>query len=98
MKEKIKKILEGIGLGGLIIGGVGASIIFQILEIIFVWGTGLAVVLLGINLLIHDSILLGLLVLFIGTPIAVGIASFLFPFWIFLLIIGLIIALIRWIF
>lgn len=98
MKEKIKKVLGKVGLGGLIIGGVGAGLIIQILEIIFVWGTGLSVIWLGINLLMNGSILWGLVVIFIGTPIAVGIASFLFPFWVILLIIGLIIGLIRWIF
>lgn len=98
MKEKIKEILGKIGLGALTVGVLGASGIIGILRIILVWGTGLSVVSLGIYLLFNGSILWGLIVLFIGTPVAVWFASFLFPFYIILLIIGLIIVLIRWIF
>jgi len=94
----IKKIFKGIGLGGLAVGGTGLYLVISILHIIFVWGTGLGMVYYGISLIIHGSIFWGLVVLFLGTPIAVAIAQFLFPFWIILLIIGLIIGLIRWIF
>lgn len=98
MKEKIKKILQSIGMGGLVMGGVGASLIVHILQIIFVWGAGLSTVLYGITLILNGSTFWGLIVLFIGTPIAVSITSFLFPFFIFFLIIALIIGLFRWLF
>jgi len=52
----------------------------------------------GISLLLKGSILLGLVVLFIGTPIAVSIASFLFPLYIIFLIGWGIITLIKIIF
>ena len=97
-KSIFRKILEGIGMGGLVTGYIGFSGIMLVLQIIFVWGTGLGMVYYGISLIIHGSIFWGLVVLFLGTPIAVAIAQFLFPFWIILLIIGLIIGLIRWIF
>ena len=91
MKEKIKEILTGIGV---IIGSLG----FSILEIIFIWGSAVAAVWFGISLILEGSIILGLLVLFIGTPIVLRIASVLFPFWVIFLIISLIVGLIRWIF
>jgi len=93
-----RKILEGIGMGGLIVGGVGFSGIMFILYIIFVWGTGLSMISYGIYLLANGSILWGLVVLLIGTPIVVGLAEAFFSLWMISLVIGLIIALIRWIF
>ena len=97
-KSIFRKILEGIGMGGLITGWVGFSGIMFVLYILVVWGSGLSMVSYGLYLFTHGSILWGLVVLFIGTPIVVGIAQFLFPFWIILLVVGLIIGLIRWIF
>lgn len=97
-KSIFRKILEAVGMGGLIAGYVGFSGVMLILQIIFVWGTGIGMIYYGVSLLIHGFIFWGLIVLFVGTPVAVAIAQFLFPFWIILLIIGLIIALIRWIF
>lgn len=76
--------------GGLVIGGISLSIFIFILEIIFVWGTGLSMVGYGISLLVKGSILWGLVVLFIGTPIAIGIAQFLFPFWAILFVLAII--------
>lgn len=98
MKELIKNGLKKVGQGGLVIGGVGMMGIVSILQILFVWGAGLTTVYLGITLLLGGSTLWGLLVLFIGTPIAVGIAQFLFPFWVLLLIGGFIWMVIKWIF
>ena len=86
MKNLLIKILKGLGFGGLAIGGVGFYAIISILQIIFVWGTGLSFVLWGIALLLQGSIIGGLFVLFIGTPIAVTIASLLFPLWVIFLI------------
>ncbi len=90
MKDKIKKILERIGQGILIAGGLGAMGIYQILHIIVVWGTGLSVVYLGIIRLLEGEILWGLVVLFIGTPVVIGLLEFLFPFWLILSILWII--------
>lgn len=97
-KSIFRKILGAVGMGGLITGWVGLFGIMFFLHIIFVWGAGLSMISYGVYLLVNGSILWGLIVLFIGTPIAVGIAEFLFPFWMIILIIGIIIGLIRWIF
>ena len=98
MKEWTKKFLEKLGVSGAVIGAVGFGLVISILEIIFIWGTGIAMVYFGITLLLEGSILWGLIVLFIGTPVAVAIASFLFPFWVIFLVIWGIIWLIAKIF
>lgn len=87
MRDTTKKILEKIGLGGAIAGIAGFNIVISILEIIFVWGTGVTVAWMGISLILEGSILWGFVVLFIGTPIAIAIASFLFPIWLIILVI-----------
>ncbi len=90
--------MEGIGIEGMIVGGVGVSGIMFVLYIIVVWGTGLSMISYGIYLITSGSVAWGLVVLFIGTPIVVAFAQALFPIWLILFVIGLIVGLVRWIF
>ena len=98
MKEKIKNFLKKLGIGSLYIGGFGVMSLFGILNIIFVWGIGLYTAWYGISLLISGSIVWGLLVLFIGLPLIVGLADFLFIPFIIISIFGIIWMLIKVIF
>ena len=85
-----KKIFKGVGIGGLILSGGLLSILFYILQFLFVAFAGLSTIGWAISLFLKGSIILGLLVLFIATPIAIGLASYFFIFFFILTIIALI--------
>jgi len=73
-----KKIFSGIGIGGAVIGGGILYLVFTVLRFLYIAFSGLSMVWLSIVLFQEGSIVLGLAVLIIGTPIAIGIASYLF--------------------
>ena len=87
----IKKVFKGVGTGGLVVGGGFLYISFTILQFLFVAFAGLSMIGLAISLFSEGSIIWGLVALFIGTPIAIGLASYFFIFFLFLAILALII-------
>ena len=87
----LKKIFKGVGTGGLVVGGGFLYISFTILQFLFVAFAGLSMIGLAISLFSEGSIIWGLVALFIGTPIAIGLASYFFIFFLFLTILALII-------
>src|SRR3989338_11295821 len=72
----LKKIFKGVGTGGLVVGGGFLYISFTILQFLFVAFAGLSMIGLAISLFSEGSIIWGLVALFIGTPIAIGLASY----------------------
>lgn len=86
-----KKIFKGVGFGGLVVGGGFLYISFTILQFLFVAFAGLSMIGLAISLFSEGSIIWGLVALFIGTPLAIGLASYFFIFFLFLAILALII-------
>jgi hypothetical protein len=68
----IKKLLPGLGYGLLIGGGW----LFGIMQFVVTAIAGLSMIWWAITLFLEGSILWGLLVLLIGTPIAIAIASY----------------------
>ena len=87
----LKKIFKGVGTGGLVVGGGFLYISFTILQFLFVAFAGLSMIGLAISLFSEGSIIWGLVALFIGTPIAIGLASYFFIFFFALTILALII-------
>ena len=87
----IKKIFKGVGTGGLVVGGGFLYVSFTILQFLFVVSAGMSMIGLAISLFSEGSIIWGLVALFIGTPIAIGLASYFFIFFLFLTILALII-------
>jgi len=87
----LKKIFKGVGVGGLVVGGGFLYISFTILQFLFIAFAGLSMIGLAISLFSEGSIIWGLVVLFIGTPIAIGLASYFFIFFLALSILALII-------
>lgn len=87
----LKKVFKGVGTGGLVVGGGFLYISFTILQFLFVAFAGLSMIGLAISLFSEGSIIWGLVALFIGTPIAIGLASYFFIFFLVLLILALII-------
>ena len=69
----LKKIFKGVGTGGLVVGGGFLYISFTILQFLFVAFAGLSMIGLAISLFSEGSIIWGLVALFIGTPIAIGL-------------------------
>jgi len=67
--------LRSIGIGSLAIGGGVIGIIFYVLQFVYVAGAGLSTVWFAIGLFQRGSILGGMAVLLIGTPISIWIAS-----------------------
>jgi len=86
-KSIFKKVLTGGGWGGLIAG----FWVFNILQFIFVACAGLSMVGLAIKLFIQGSIIWGLVVLFIGTPLAIALTSYFFIFFLIMAIVALMI-------
>ncbi len=86
-----KRIFKGVGTGGLALGGGFLYLLFIVLRFLFVAAAGLSMVGLAISLFYDGSIVLGLIALIIGTPLAIGLASYLFIFWLFFGILALII-------
>jgi len=87
----IKKIFKGLGTGGLYMGGGALLILFNIVQFVLPAIAGLAMIWWAITLFLEGSIIWGVVVLLIGTPIAIGIASYAA---IFLFFIGIIAAII----
>lgn len=87
----LKKVFKGVGTGGLVVGGGFLYISFTILQFLFVAFAGLSMIGLAISLFSEGSIIWGLIALFIGTPIAIGLASYFFIFFLVLSILALII-------
>jgi len=87
----LKKIFKGVGVGGLVVGGGFLYISFTILQFLFIAFAGLSMIGLAISLFSEGSIIWGLVALFIGTPIAIGLASYFFIFFLVLAILALII-------
>ncbi|KUK66437.1 MAG: hypothetical protein XD85_0222 [Parcubacteria bacterium 34_609] len=87
----IEKIFKGAGVGGLVVGGGFLYISFTILQFLFVAFAGLSMIGLAISLFSEGSIIWGLVALFIGTPLAIGLASYFFIFFLALAILALII-------
>lgn len=87
----IKKLLKGVGTGGFYVGSGAFLILFHIVQFAVAAVVGLSMIGWAITLFLEGSIIWGLLVLLIGTPIAVGIA---FYAAIFLFFIGIIVAII----
>ena len=83
----IKKLLPGLGYG-LYMGG---GCLFQLVQFVVTAVAGLSMIWWAITLFLEGSIIWGLLVLLIGTPIAIGIAAYAA---IFLFFIGIIAAII----
>ncbi|HTE49030.1 MAG TPA: hypothetical protein VK675_03935 [Candidatus Paceibacterota bacterium] len=77
-KSFVKKVFSGIGIGGAVIGGGLLLLIFTVLRFLYIASAGLSMVWWAIVLFQKGSIVWGLVALIIGTPIAIGIASFLF--------------------
>lgn len=88
-----KKILKGVGIGGLVVGSGFLYVLFTILQFLFVALAGLSMIGLAISLFYEGSIIWGLVTLFIGTPIVIGLASYFFIFFLVLTILILIIRL-----
>ena len=86
------KIFKGLGTGGLYVGGGALLILFNIMQFVVPTVAGLTMIWWAITLFLEGSIIWGVVVLLIGTPIAIGIASYAA---IFLFFIG-IIAAIMW--
>jgi len=86
-----KKIFRGVGISGLVVGGGFLYILFTILHFLFVAVAGLSMIGLAISLFSEGSIIWGLVALFIGTPIAIGLAGYFFIFFLILTIVALII-------
>jgi len=87
----LKKIFKGVGIGGLVLGGGFLSILFFILRFLFIAFAGLSMIGWAIALFSKGSIIWGLIVLFIATPVAIGLASYFFIFFFVLAILALII-------
>ncbi|MBI2328188.1 MAG: hypothetical protein HYU85_00815 [Chloroflexi bacterium] len=87
----IKKIFKGVGTGGLYMGGGALLILFNIVQFVVPAIAGLSMIWWAITLFFEGSIIWGLLVLLIGTPIAIGIASYAAIFLFFIGIIAVII-------
>ena len=70
--KAIKKLLPGLG-QGLFMGG---GCIFQLVQFVVTAVVGLSVIWWAITLFLEGSIIWGLLVLLIGTPVVIGIAFY----------------------
>ncbi len=87
----IKKVLSKLGIGfgyGLLMGG---GCLFQLVQFVVTAVAGLSIIGWAITLFLEGSILWGLLVLVIGTPIAIGVAAYAAIFLFFMGIIALIV-------
>lgn len=85
------KFAKGFGIGSVYAGGGILFILFQIVRFAIPAIVGLLMILWAISEFVEGSIIVGLIVLLIGTPIAVGIAGWAATFIFFLAILALII-------
>jgi hypothetical protein len=89
-KSIFRKILTGLGYGSLFVSGGIITVILYILNFLFVAFVALSVIGWAIILFMEGSILWGLLVLLILTPLAIELAHWLFFYWIILMVFSLI--------
>jgi hypothetical protein len=87
----VKKLFKGAGIGGFYVGYGAFAILFSIVQFAIPAIAGLSMIWAAITLFLEGSIIWGLLVLLIGTPIAVGLAAWAAIFLFFIGIIALII-------
>ena len=87
----VKKLFKGVGVGGLVAGGGILFILFSILQFLFTAIPGLLMLIWAINLFSKGSIIIGLLVLLIGTPLVIGLSNWLFPIYLVLAILSAIV-------
>ena len=80
----LKRVLTGLGTGGLVVGGGIFFIILHILQFVFTAIIGLTMIWWAITEFFGGSIIIGLLVLLIGTPLAIALAHWAFFFLLFL--------------
>lgn len=90
-KKIFKKFSKGLGLGSLYLGGGVLFILFNILQFLVTAVAGLGMIWWAISEFLEGSIIIGLLILFIGTPLAIAIAHWAF---IFLLVLAILSAII----
>ncbi len=90
-KSIFKRFFKGMGIGTLVAGGGILYILFSILQFAFTAIVGLGMIGWTINLFSKGSIIFGLLVLLIGTPLAIGFSYYLFLFLLILIIFSAII-------
>lgn len=90
-KKILKKFSKGLGLGGLYVGGGILFILFNILQFLVTAIAGLGMIWWAISEFLGGSIIIGLLVLFIGTPLAIAFAHWAFIFLLVLVILSIII-------
>ncbi len=88
-ESKTKKIFNYLGMGGLVVSGGLLLILFNILQFIIIAVSGLGMIWWAITLFTKGSIIIGLLVLVIGTPLVIGLMNMMFPFFLFLGLIAL---------
>lgn len=77
-KISFRKIFSRIGIGGVVVGGSLFSLILVVIRFLYITFAGLSMVWCAIILFQKGSIVWGLIALIIGTPLAIGIASYLF--------------------
>ena len=80
----LKRVLSGLGTGSLVVGGGIFLVILNILQFIFTAIIGLTMIWWAITEFFGGSIIVGLLVLLIGTPLAIALAHWAFFFLLFL--------------
>jgi len=90
-KSIFKRFFKGVGIGSLITGGGIFFILFSILQFAFTAIAGLGMIVWAINAFSKGSIIVGLLVLLIGTPLVIGFAQWAFFFLLILAILSVII-------
>lgn len=85
------RFVKGMGTGGMYVGGGVLFILFQIVQFAIPAVVGLLMIWWAISSFMDGSILVGLLVLLIGTPIAIGLSHWLAIYVFFLAILAFII-------
>ncbi|MFC1700599.1 hypothetical protein ACFLZ0_00410 [Patescibacteria group bacterium] len=78
MKEKIKKILKGVGLGSAYVSGGILLLLVHILQFLVTAIIGLGVIFLAISKFLEGSIIVGILILLIVAPLAIAFAHWAF--------------------
>lgn len=90
-KNIFKRFFKGVGIGSLVAGGGIFFILLSILQFAFTAIIGLGMIGWAINAFSKGSIIVGLLVLLIGTPLAIGFSHYAFFFLLILAIFSAII-------
>ncbi len=93
-QSKVLGIVKNVGFGSAIFGAYWASCLFSVFQLLFVALAGFAMLGLTYNFFVDGSYFFAALTLFIGTPLAVGLAHYSFILWAFVAVISGIIFLI----